>query len=303
MNGQSNNGTGVMQSIHANERVAALDHFKAYTQNTPIIGLVLFGFYLLVYVLRYLYWRHRRKRYHVRLLEYEKLRWLWHQQDDKEEKKYHERHRHRRPSSMATLTEDPRDARKFYPSLSSTDGDDDEIKEERDLGVQDPFVRRDSNLLTVSKFNSDKLDSSTTSSSSAVTLASPGFPSDPAWSAHHLFDEEKALPGYATPSSSSMRSLHSPVLSLPVPVTRPGHESRQKLGRSPSPPSSSSSSSSSSLPTSTFGRPPRSVDSWQWYDTKAKRQRMVWQWSVAMGRCQYAHARNLTAVIERWERT
>ncbi|CAO3593286.1 unnamed protein product [Absidia cylindrospora] len=65
--------------------------------------------------------------------------------------------------------------------------------------------------------------------------------------------------------------------------------------------------SSSSFVKPTQPKPAKSSSSsphttWSFYDTKAKRTRMIWKWSVAMGYCHYDHAKMITSIIDQLDR-
>ncbi|KAI8065224.1 hypothetical protein BC940DRAFT_320688 [Gongronella butleri] len=236
---------------------------------------------------RYLMWRRRQNRHRVRMLEFEKLRWLWQRQkkgldwdpSDCMSSSSSSTIRSPSPAALAATT-----ASASAPMANAIMYDNDK----RDsFPLHFHHLSSPTPLFVLGKKEHGNCDVS--SSSSAVTLACPCLQSD-GWYPQ-VADKERTLPFFSSPSSSSTAySGRSSAMSPPHTILPPS--------------SSSSSSSSTTLPTTNdikHAKKTRFFDSWKWYDTKIKRRRMIWQWSVAMGHCTYEHARTISTIIEKWE--
>ncbi|KAI9299358.1 hypothetical protein BJ944DRAFT_274288 [Cunninghamella echinulata] len=315
-------------TILQKERYNYLKGSRSYTHIIPILSISILGFYFIVYIIRYLLWLYKQNKRKVRLLEYEKLRWLWYE-------KNHEHEQEKKIFQSPTLS--------FNSIHSKNNSDSDKLKEKGNNNnhisptlplptLYHPFIN-DSNITlnntqpinnnnlsrafslpllkqiennnNTNNNNSNYYATSTATLSSLTTLTSP-----PPLSILRNHQNSHS------PSSASSLSIQ------PCPNDDDNHNFKKNqvydadgeddiISTPRNTSSSYTTTTTATMSTNAtyshshhhYSRNNKSSDqsSWSFYDPKSKRQQMKYQWSVAMGYREYDHAKRITSIISQLE--
>lgn len=283
----------------------------------PLIGL--FGFYTLVYIVRYIRWRMKQRRRKIRLLEYEKLRWLWHQQQYKMGR--HDDH----PALHRKESDEEEDCSYFDHSSSSSlsvttvnenekeiphhDGNCDDSRHSRTPSLvltipsptyhphdpsphhhtapHKPHKHHHQCSQTSNTHSSSNVESYYSSSSSTTTLACSCRMN------RTLTKEEKKSCTSFLSSPTTSPFIQTPTLYYYDRLTNQTNTNKTRRKRD------GDDSSYYAFINPMYKKAP----SWSFYDTKAKRRNIMWKWSVAMGHCHYDHAKSMTSIMDQLDKS
>ncbi|SAL98138.1 hypothetical protein [Absidia glauca] len=279
----------------------------------PMIGL--FAVYTLVYLVRYICWRMKQRRRRIRLLEYEKLRWLWHQQHYKTG--IHDDHPalHRKESDEEEICSYFDSSSSSSLSVTTISENEKETKHHDGNCDDSGHSRTPSLVLTIPSptyhphdpspnhhtathkphkhhhqcshtHSSSNVESYYSSSSSTTTLACSCRMN------RTLTKEDKKSCTSFLSSPIASPFIRTPTLYYCDRLTNQTNTNKNRRKRD------GDDSSYHAFINPTYKKAP----SWSFYDTKAKRRNIMWKWSVAMGHCHYDHAKSMSSIIDQLDK-
>ncbi|KAG2217026.1 hypothetical protein INT45_011577 [Circinella minor] len=272
-----------------------LEQSFAYTHSIPVIVVCLAVCYISVYIMRCIYWQYRRRRKRQLWFERGRLRLFWIQATAREEQKQQEHLEEKlleanlptttndissyslppRPLTFPNHTHNLSDISLFFPpppSSSSSSSSSSSYSYILDESCPPP-------PLSILSSRSSSSLSSSNNTVSATILPRP-----------HSVIGITPMSGYYYDSSTTLAEFS---LSTSRPLSQQQQRQQEQEQRRKS--NNSHSTTTTTLISTTTNNMGKK---WRyWTQNKKKRRKLIWQWSVAMGYCQYTHANRIDYLV------
>ena len=265
----------------------------AYTHYIPVIVVCLAACYASVYIMRCIYWHYRRRRKRQLWFERGRLRLFWIQVTARQQERQQQGHLEEKLLTEDDLPTTTHDISSYAPQLPPRPA---------------TFPNHTNNLSSISLFT----PSSSLSSSYSYILdggsRAPPPPSilspnmSPSLSSSNNTVSATILPRRhsvigTTPMGGCYYDSSTTLAELSLSTSRSLSQRQQPKEREKQRRDSSNSNTSA---TSTLISTTRNsmTKKWRyWTQNKKKRRKLIWQWSVAMGYCQYTHANRIDYLV------
>ncbi|KAI7854466.1 hypothetical protein BDC45DRAFT_535480 [Circinella umbellata] len=273
-----------------------LEQSFAYTHYIPVIVVCLAVCYISVYIMRCIYWQYRRRRKRQLWFERGRLRLFWIQATAREEQEQQEHLEEKlleatlpttttnnitsyslppRPLTFPNHTHNLSDISLFFPPPSSSSSS---LSSSYSYILDESCPPPPPSILSPTSSTSSSSLSSSNNTVSATILPRP-----------HSVIGITPMSGYYYDSSTTLAEFS---LSTSRPLSQQQRRQQQQQRRKSNNSHTTTTTTLFSTTTNNMGK------KWRyWTQNKKKRRKLIWQWSVAMGYCQYTHANRIDYLV------